>query len=185
MPVWLLLLGGGGLVVWLLRQGQAACALPAPGDQKGPATKLQQDRILGPPVGDLAAPGFAPPSQNPPITTQIHSLIVSGVSSNRADRVQQATDVQGARYSYGETRPELRAAPAQTEATEDVNYLPPYRSRLPYVIEPSFLQGSPDVAQTRVLPKGLREAPAAPPPNMVVWADVLGPVNLRKKLGTY
>jgi hypothetical protein len=183
--VWVLLLAGGGLAVFLLRQGQAACQLPPVGAQRGPAGKLQQDRVLGPPVGDLAAPGFAPPSQNPPVTTVIRSLIVSGVRGPGHNRVTQAQDVSGARYSYGATLPTLPAAPDATDASDGVDYQPPYRSTLPYVIEPSMLPGSPVPLQTRVMPGGLREAPAAPPPNTVVFADVIGPVNLRKKLGSY
>lgn len=185
MPVWLILLGVGGLAVALLRKGQAACALPAPGDQRGPASKLQQDRVLGPPVGDLAAPGFAPPSQNPPVTTVIHSLIVSGVSGPGSNRVTQAQDVDGARYTYGDPRPALALAPPQDEVTADVGFVPPFRSRLPYVIEPAALPGGSNPPQTRVMPGGLRVPPAAPPPNTVVFADVIGPVNLRKKLGSY
>jgi hypothetical protein len=183
LPLWILL-GGGGLAVFLLRKGQSACALPALGAQRGPATRLQQDRILGPAPGDLAAPGFAPPSQNPPITTVIRSLIVSGVRASH-NRVTEARDIVGARYTYGDPRPALPAAPPAGQASDGVDYQPPYRSQLPYVIEPSTLPGSSGVQQTRVQASGLRVAPAAPPPNAVVFADVLGGVNVRRKLGTY
>jgi hypothetical protein len=184
MPLWLLLVGGGGLAVFLLRRGQDACALPPMGAQRGPASRLQQDRVLGPAPGDLSAPGFAPPSQNPPVTTVIHSLIVSGVRSSH-NRVAQASDVVGARYSYGDPRPALPAAPDQGDATDDVDYRPPYRMQPPYLVEPSALPGSPPVVQTRVLASGITTPPAAPPPNTVVFADILGPVDLRKKLGSY
>ena len=184
MPVWLLLLGGGGLAVFLLRKGQASCELPAVGAQRGPAGKLQQDRVLGPPPGDLSAPGFAPTSQNPPITTAIRSRIVSGVRTFH-DRVIQASDIEGTRYSYADPRPTLVRAPRQEGPTDDVDYKPPYRSQLPYVIEPSMLPSSSPVQQTRVDATGIRTAPVAPPPNTIVAVDILGPVNLRKKLGSY
>jgi hypothetical protein len=184
MPLWLLLVGGGGLAVFLLRRGQDACALPPMGAQRGPASKLQQDRVLGPPPGDLSAPGFAPTSQNPPVTTVIHSLIVSGVRGSH-NRVTEANDIVGARYTYGDPRPTLLAAPGQGDATDDVDYKPPYRSQLPFVIEPSMLPGSPGVQQTRVMGRGLVVPPAAPPPNTVVFSDIVGPVGVRKKLGSY
>ncbi len=181
MPSWLIFvaLGLGG--AWLLRKGQEACDS---GPAGGPTTRLRQRARFGPAVGDLSAPSFAPPSQNPPVTTQVHSEIVSGVRQKH-NRTIQAGSIPGARYAYPSPAPTLPGAPDQTVPTEDVNQPLPYRTWLPYVVEPSVMPTERPVQQTRVLADGLLVAPETPPPNTVVFADIVGPVDLRKKLGSY
>jgi hypothetical protein len=184
MPVWLLFVAAGAGGLWLLRRGQKVCAELAPvGEQRGPATRLQQDRILGPAPGDLSAPNGRPIAQNPPVTTQIHSEIVSSVHKRRDKAVDAAKN--GGLFTYGSRRPAIFPAIPPGAVTAGFDQLPPYRSQLPYIIDPSILTGEAPVVQSRLLAAGRLIPPATGIPNQISFADITGGVGVRKKLGTY
>lgn len=184
MPVWLLFVAAGAGGLWLLRRGQQVCAELAPvGEQRGPATKLQQDRVLGPPPGDLSAPNGRPIAQNPPVTIQIHSEIVSSVHL-RHDRTVDAAK-NGGLFTYGSRRPSILPASPPNLVTAGFDQPLPYRSTLPYQIDPSILTGEAPVVQTRVLAAGRLIPPATGIPNQISFTDITGGVGVRKKLGTY
>lgn len=182
MPAWLIYIAGLGVLLWLARRRKGGNCLSPPGAGGRPSTALQSARYLGPGPGVMWGTGFAPPSQNPPVTTEIASEIVSASGPKPEVRAAQRLGVM---YSYASSLPTLPDAPPADESTADVDFGIPVRTWLPFVVEPSIVQTAAPVKQTRVLSKGLLVAPRSLAPHVVTFPDVVGGVGVKKKLGSY
>lgn len=182
MPAWLFYIAGLGVLLWLSRRKKASGCLAPPGAGGKPSTALQSARYLGPGPGVMWGVGFAPPSQNPPITTEIASEIVS--ASGPKPEVRAAGRL-GVMYSYASSWPELPEPPPAIDATADFDTSPATRTWLPQVIEPTVVPTAAPVAQPRMMARGLVRGPQSLAPHTITFPDVVGGVGVKKKIGSY